>query len=119
MRALKYVQDYGIQSEYSYPYKRERGPCHFNKKKSIVSIKGIVNIKRNDEESLKDAVLNIGPIAVSILVTDNFKNYKSGVFYDTECIKNKQTNHAVLIVGFGIDPVTKQDYWLVKNSWGK
>lgn len=28
------------------------------------------------------------------------------------------TNHAVVVVGYGIDKKTKEKYWIVKNSWG-
>jgi C1A family cysteine protease len=28
-------------------------------------------------------------------------------------------NHAMVIVGFGHDPVTQLDYWKVRNSWGE
>ena len=28
-------------------------------------------------------------------------------------------NHAVLVVGYGFDPVSDQNYFIVKNSWGK
>ena len=28
-----------------------------------------------------------------------------------------QVNHAVLAVGYGVDPVSAKPYWLIKNSW--
>jgi C1A family cysteine protease len=51
---------------------------------------------------------------VSLYVTANFQNYKSGVFLDTTCPNS--VNHAVTLVGYGT--LNGQDYYILKNQWG-
>lgn len=57
------------------------------------------------------------PLVVSVSACLDWKYYKSGIF-NLNCRVHK-FDHAVLIVGYGVDAKTNQKYWIVRNSWGK
>lgn len=91
--------------------------CRLNSTRPLVSIQDYVQIKSGDEEALKDAVTNIGPIASGIDRLPSFRAYKSGVYYDPECNSGESDlNHWITVEGYGTE--NGQDYWLVKNSAG-
>jgi len=54
------------------------------------------------------------PVAVSVAAS-NWATYGGGVFNYTEC--DTIINHAVLLVGYGVDPAAGP-YWKIQNSWG-
>ncbi|ALC40963.1 maker29 [Drosophila busckii] len=114
-KALKYVQDNkGINAHSTYPYDEKKKECRYNKNAVAATVRSVGYVAKN-EEALRVAVAEKGPISVCITVTKNFQSYKSGVFNDSSC-RGKQINHAVVVVGYGRDG--NSDYWLVKNSWG-
>ncbi|KAJ8984230.1 hypothetical protein NQ317_007462 [Molorchus minor] len=77
---------------------------------------GFVDIPPGDEQSLEIAVSTLGPVTAAIdASSDAFQFYSDGVYYNKECgNKPQQMNHAVLVVGYGVEP-NGQKYWLVKN----
>lgn len=67
---------------------------------------------------MKKAVATIGPVSVAIDAShESFQFYSEGVYFEPSC-DAEQLDHGVLVVGYGTDEQTQQDYWLVKNSWG-
>ncbi len=116
-QAFKYIKENGgIDTEESYPYKAHDGSCHYNPANSGATDTGYVDVKREDETALMQAVQQIGPISVAIDASHtSFQLYRSGVYYERECSETR-LDHGVLAVGFGTE--SGQDYWLVKNSWG-
>lgn len=114
----EYVMDNeGVNNETDYPYEVREGKCRFSSKKFTAKIKDYVSVSYFDEDALKAAVAT-GPVSVSMDASSpEFKKYKGGVYTDDKCSSMK-LNHAVVAVGYGTDPDTKQDYWLVRNSWG-
>jgi cathepsin L len=66
---------------------------------------------------MKEFLANFGPATVVMWVAESFLSYKSGVYYEDNCPKGS-VNHAVAIVGYGVDP-RFGDFWWVRNSWGQ
>jgi cathepsin L len=117
--AFRYVKDNGgIDTEDSYPYDAEDEKCHYNPKNKGATDRGFVDIESGNEEKLKAAVATIGPVSIAIDAShETFQLYSEGVYIDPEC-SSEELDHGVLVVGYGTDEKTGQDYWLVKNSWG-
>jgi len=117
--AFQYIKDNGgIDTETSYPYEGIDDTCHFVKKNVGATDRGFVDIPQGDEEAMKKAVATIGPVSVAIDAShESFQFYSEGVYYEPQC-DSEQLDHGVLVVGYGTDETSKEDYWIVKNSWG-
>ncbi|XP_071487862.1 cathepsin L-like peptidase [Diadema antillarum] len=117
VQAFQYVIDSnGIDTEESYPYEGQDGPCRFSKSGVGATCTGYTNIASGNESALKEAVATVGPISVGIDAShDSFRHYESGIYNEPDC-SSWQLQHAVLAVGYSSDK--GDDYWIVKNSWG-
>jgi|TARA_B110000858_G_C17792147_1_gene470485 C1A family cysteine protease len=110
--AFEYAIDTGMCGETAYPYTAKGGDCQ--KCDSIIEVSGCVDVTKNNQVDLKEAVSK-GPVSIAIEAdTKAFQLYTSGVLTGDACGTN--LDHGVLIVGYGEEKGT--EYWLVKNSWG-
>jgi len=64
--------------------------------------------------SIKQAILDHGPISVAIYIGSAFRSYPGGVFETSEV---GTPNHAVVLVGWDDDQGTN-GIWYLRNSWG-
>ncbi len=58
------------------------------------------------------ALLQNGPVSVPI--DGNVIQTFTGGIFDSPCVTS---NHAVVVIGYGIDAPTGYQYWIVRNSW--
>merc|ERR1711879_530962 len=68
----------------------------------------------SDETSLKDSLVQVGPLVAGIDATD-MQFYEGGILRPQYC-SPESLNHAVLLVGYGAEDGS--DFWRAKNSWG-
>ncbi|XP_069678160.1 dipeptidyl peptidase 1-like [Periplaneta americana] len=122
--AGKYGKEFGTVEESCNPYKGRDGPCtgrtclkHYTASYSYVGgYYGACN-----EELMKMELLRGGPFSVSFEVTSDFQHYNGGIYHHTglgDFNPLEAVNHAVLLVGYGVDHTTGEKFWIVKNSWG-
>mmetsp|Transcript_8540 Transcript_8540/g.12477 ORF Transcript_8540/g.12477 Transcript_8540/m.12477 type:complete len:419 (-) Transcript_8540:77-1333(-) len=82
-------------------------------KAPVVGIDGWVKLPKNDYKAVMNAVAKNGPVGLA-LAAGNWALYEKGVFEHTDT----EVNHAVVLVGYGVDKKTKEKYWKIRNSWG-
>ena len=120
--AFHYIekQPGGLETEWEYPYTSEEGNegvCHAVPSEEKAKITGCVDIPSGNETALMYATALVGPISVGIDADhESFMEYGGGVYKEPTCSR-KNLDHAVLAIGYGV--YKGQDYWMIKNSWGR
>lgn len=109
----------GISTETAYPYFAEDRNCTVDPTTfALEVVGGAFNITEGDEDAMKVAVFEKGPVSIAFEVVDGFRDYLQGVYTSTVCKNGTgDVNHAVVAVGYGVDE-NGEAYWIVKNSWG-
>lgn len=112
---LEYIIEHGLDKNIDYPYKAKDGKC--KEKDSKYRPKSCFNVEPNNEIEMKKALLTQGPLVGTIQADSRiFQFYDSGVIVSDKC--GTETNHAIQIVGYGVDNKTNIPYWTIRNSWG-
>jgi len=109
--------DYPYQSGYTY---EPNSFCGYDADMNVMKdrTKQCYMVPDSDEDQLMAAVYHHG--AVTIVVDSggiDWQLYQGGIAHPRDC-SSDTLNHAVLLVGYGTDEETGEDYWIIRNSWG-
>ena len=122
-RSSGYLNTNFFSTSASYSYTAKTETCATTGE-AVLKTKGLVQLSGRTAATDVEikAQLRIQPLSVSISAgCSAFSSYKSGILTASACVSGcsaPRIDHAVLLVGFGIDPSTEQEFWIVQNSWG-
>ncbi|KAF4676842.1 hypothetical protein FOL47_004776 [Perkinsus chesapeaki] len=77
-------------------------------------IKDFARLETADQ--IKREIWKRGPVGCGVDATQQMDDYEGGVFYQDKA--DAEINHEVSLVGWGLDPESKDEYWIMRNSWG-
>ncbi len=112
--AWSYLSWEPARIEVDYPYEAENGECRTRSYPAYVRTTGYDAYYSVDQDDIKQALMDYGPVATHMGANDNLKAYTGGCYADDS---TTQINHGVVIVGWD-DTVCDGGSWIVKNSWG-
>ena len=123
LNAMRYVRKHGLDTESNYPYKGVDGKCASARRGPAAATVSSFNLVSTNETQIAAALVRHGPLSIGIDAAW-MQTYVGGVACPWICNK-AGLDHGVLIVGYGVNGTAparpwhrRQDYWIVKNSWG-
>jgi len=113
--AFEYIiSNPGLCSDAAYPYTESNGTC--TACSPVAYLTSYQNVVQNSDSQLMAAVAKT-PVSIAIDGSSfEFQYYSGGIFNSSNC--GDDLDHAVLAVGYGINEMTGQSYYILKNSWG-
>jgi len=110
--SLGYAASNGLCLQADYPYQGQKSTCKASACSVMGKTKSYTNIARS--QAALEAAVRIGPVVVAVNAAgQTWQTYGGGVMTST-C--GSSVDHAVTLVGFGVDETSGEDYWLIKNS---
>jgi hypothetical protein len=115
VQAFKYSLG-GVTTNATYPVTGDSGKCTFDPKTVEVApvAYGYISQYKDDEKELMAYITRVGPVVASIHAEGVVQHYVGGILSAAACPDGQETDHAVVIVGYGTENGT--DYWLIRNS---
>ncbi|CAL1385679.1 unnamed protein product [Linum trigynum] len=133
-KVFKWVEVEKLCLEENYPYGKDGKPSKKRKVKEPGHRLMAKSIMYNHTEEYKVDEAKVirmvtkKPVVGVIRGLKNLKNWDGKEILQGDIVdgsaKGKRKNggsdlmHAVLIIGYGTDPATEINYWLIRNSWG-
>jgi hypothetical protein len=122
--AMQWIMQNGLKQETEVDYQGRDAACARTKhvlsedtedfSASSFGLKGFEQLPSNQELPLVQALVEKGPVAISVAATGWF-SYAGGIF--NGCAKDSIVDHAVTLYGYGQEGPHK--YWQIRNSWGQ